>query len=164
MSYKGTETDEKIRVLDETDRRILNILSDNARTKLTVIARKVNLSIDSTKKRVQKLEDDGVITKYTIQPDVHKLGLTMGIHIYIKLRNINQERYDEFIEEMKKNSRIIDLLSMMGDYDIYLVILAKNSHDYDKIKMEIKQKYTDIIGEWKELIVANLYKLEEYKF
>ena len=164
MTYLGAKEEEKISELDEIDRRILNILSENARTKLTAIARKINLSVDSTKKRVEKLEKDGVIVKYTIQPDAHRIGLSLGVHIYMKLKNVKQERYDEFIEQMKKNPRVIDLLGMMGDYDVYIVILSKNSHVYEKTKIEIKQKFSDIIGDWKEVIVANLYKLEEYKF
>ncbi|MCX6819277.1 MAG: Lrp/AsnC family transcriptional regulator [Candidatus Aenigmarchaeota archaeon] len=155
---------QKIRQLDEKDRRILNILAENARTKLTQIARHVQLSIDSTKKRIEKLEKDGVIAKYTIQPNPDKYGLPLGIHIYIKLMNVTKERYDEFISTMKKNPRIIDLMSMLGDYDVYIVLLAKDTIELDKMKIEIKQKFSDIIADWKEVLVTQIYKLEEYRF
>ncbi|MFA4819788.1 MAG: Lrp/AsnC family transcriptional regulator [Candidatus Aenigmatarchaeota archaeon] len=152
----------KIRPLDEIDRRILNILTDNARTKLTVIAKTVQLSVDSTKKRIQKLEKNGVILKYTIHsedPEVH-----LGVHIYVKIKNMTVERYAEFIEYMKKNTRCIDMMSVLGDYDIYIVLLGRDPQDLDRMKLEIKQKFTDLIGDWKEVLVTKIYKLEEYKF
>jgi DNA-binding Lrp family transcriptional regulator len=154
---------EEIRHLDEIDRRILNILAENSRTKLTQMAKKVQLSIDSTKKRLEKLERD-VIKKYTIQINDTKIGLNLAIHIYVKLKNVTKERYNEFIDEMKKNPRVIDLMSMLGDYDIYIVILAKNTVELDKMKIEIKQKFSDIIDDWKEVLVTEIYKLEEYRF
>lgn len=164
MAAELKGSSQKIRQLDEKDRRILNILSENARTKLTVIARHVQLSIDSTKKRVQKLEKDGIIAKYTIQPNPDKYGLTLGIHIYIKLMNVTKERYEEFINTMRRNPRIIDLMAMLGDYDIYIVLLAKDTIELDKMKIEIKQKFSDIIADWKEVLVTQIYKLEEYRF
>ena len=63
---------------------------------------------------------------------------------------------------MKKNSRVINLMSMLGDYDIYIVIVAKNTAEMDK--MEMKQRFSDIIADWKEVLVTEIYKLEEYRF
>lgn len=163
QAVKGKNT-EKLRHLDAIDRTILNILAENARTKLTVIAKHVQLSVDSTKKRIEKLEKDGVIAKYTIQLNPDKYGLNLGVHIYLKLMNVTKERYDAFINIMRKNPRVIDLMSMLGDYDIYLVILAENTAELDKMKIEIKQKFSDIIDDWKEVLVTNIYKLEEYRF
>ncbi len=55
-------------------------------------------------------------------------------------------------------------MSMLGDYDIYLVIIAKDTEELDGIKMEIRQKFGSIIDEWKEVLVTKIYKLEEYRF
>ena len=163
MKEKAQKTEE-IRHLDETDRRILNILSDNARTKLTEIARHINLSVDSTKKRIQKLEKDGIIDKYTILPNSYKIGIGLGIHVYLKLKDIEREKYDEMMEELKKNPRVITLKAMLGDYDVYIVLLAKDTLEMEKMRLEIRQKFGAIIGEWKEIITSRIYKLEEYKF
>ena len=65
---------------------------------------------------------------------------------------------------MKKNPRVIDLMSVLGDYDIYIVMLAKDTSELDKMKLELKQKFTEIIGDLKEVLVTEIYKLEEYRF
>ncbi len=142
----------------------MNILSENAREKLTAIAKKVNLSVDSTKKRVEKLERDGVITKYTIQVNPDRYGLPLAVHVYLKLKDVTKESYGALVAEMMKNQRVIDLMGMLGDYDLYIVFLAKNTQEMECIKIELRQKFGGIIGEWKEVIVSRLYKLEEYRF
>ncbi len=153
-----------MRTLDRIDRDILNMLSKNARAKLTQIARRIGLSIDATKKRILKLERDGVITRYTIQVNPRVIGLPLAIHIYLQLRNFSQKRFDEFMGYLLGNSRVIDVMSVAGDYDLYMVFLAADPDDLDKRKNEIKQKFSDIIGDWKEVIVTKVYMLEEYKF
>lgn len=155
---------QNLRELDRIDRDILNILSQNARSKLTQISKKIGLSVDSVKKRIMKLERDGVITGYTIQVAPYRIGLPLGVHIYVKFRDFNQQRFDEMIKYLQASPRVIDLMSMAGDYDLYIVILAADTEDLDKKKNEIRQKFSDLIGDWKEVLVTKLYKLEEYRF
>lgn len=162
MTSKNATKTKEIRLLDEIDRRILNILTENARTKLTVIAKNVQLSVDSVKKRMKRMEKDNIITKYIVRAEDPELHL--GVHIYIKIRNMSRERYDEFIDYMKKNPRCIDLMGMIGDYDLYVVLVGKNQQDLDRMKLEIREKFNDFIGDWKEVLVSRIYKLEEYKF
>ncbi len=53
--------------MDEYDLKILNILKENARTPVSEIAKRVGLSRQTVKSRIDKLEKDGVIKKYTIE-------------------------------------------------------------------------------------------------
>jgi len=163
MKPEAPARQEKIRQIDELDRRMLNILSENSRTKLTVMARKIGLSIDSTKKRLEKLEKD-VIKRYTIQVNDMTLGLNLGVHVYVKLKDVTKEAYDNLISDMMKNPRVVDLMAMIGDYDLYIVFLAKDTREMDDMKMVVRQKFGHIVGEWKEVVVSKLYKLEEYRF
>ena len=52
-------------------------------------------------------------------------------------------------------------MSVLGDYDVYIVLLAKDPNDLEKMKLELKQKFTDLIGDWQEVLVTKIYKLEE---
>jgi Lrp/AsnC family leucine-responsive transcriptional regulator len=164
MAYMESVKPEEIRHLDDKDRQILNILARNSREKLVKIAKEIGLSVDSTKKRVEKLEKDGVIRHYTIQPDIGRIGLPIATHIYLKLKPSTRQRYEEFIAAMKKNPRVIDLMSVLGDYDLYIVLIAKDTLELDRMKREIKEKFADLIGDWKEVLVTEVYKLEEYRF
>ncbi|MBI4895443.1 MAG: AsnC family transcriptional regulator [Candidatus Aenigmarchaeota archaeon] len=149
--------------IDAIDRQILNILAKNGRAKLTQIAKDIKLSVVSTKKRVDKLEKS-VIKRYTIQTDDKMLGINTGVHIYTKLKDITRDRYDEFIAKLVKNPKVIDVITVIGDYDIYIVMIAKDREEMEDMKLKIRQDFSDIIADWKEVIVARVHKLEEYSF
>lgn len=164
MAQKAAEKEQKMLHIDEIDRKILNILQRNSREKLTSIAKRVGLSVNPTKKRIANLEKAGVIERYTTNISLDKVGLPLGLHAYIKLTNVTKERFEEMVAYLKGHIRVIDLFSMHGEYDVCLVIIAKDNAELDAIKMEIREKFKDIIGEWKEVMVSRVYKLEEYRF
>jgi DNA-binding Lrp family transcriptional regulator len=60
--------------LDDTDRRILSLLSSNARRTFGDIGSQVGLSAPAVKRRVDRLEGDGVIAGYTTVVDHARLG------------------------------------------------------------------------------------------
>jgi DNA-binding Lrp family transcriptional regulator len=62
--------------LDELDRRILAILSDDARASLVEIGERVSLSAPAVKRRIDRLEREGTIRGYTALVDREALGWT----------------------------------------------------------------------------------------
>ncbi len=164
MPYRDSTKQEKISKIDDKDRKLLNILSQNSRTKLTQMSRQVGLSVDGVKGRIKKLKESGVIERFSIIVNPVKLGFGIGSHIYIKLHNMTDERMEELIKSFKNNPRIPVFISMLGDYDIYAVLEARNTSELRDMRNEIRKKFNDLIDDWKEVIVSEVYKLEEYKF
>jgi DNA-binding Lrp family transcriptional regulator len=153
---------EKLREIDDKDRRIINILSENSREKLTSIARKVGISVDATKKRVDRLIDEGTV-KPTIVLNFDAVGLHAHSHVYIKIAPPSEAKYDELITYLKKHPRVLYVMFMLGDYDIYIVLAAKDTKELGDIKHEIRQKFPETIADWKELLVSGWAKYEEIK-
>jgi DNA-binding Lrp family transcriptional regulator len=60
--------------LDDTDHAILVLLQENARRRLTEIAGRVNLSVSAVKRRIDRLEQGGVIAGYRAVVNQDKLG------------------------------------------------------------------------------------------
>ena len=60
--------------IDDISLKILGLLQENARMSYTEIGQKIGMASTSVKERVQKLEDVGIIKKYTVQLDDEKLG------------------------------------------------------------------------------------------
>ena len=60
--------------MDSMDRSILKCLSENSRQSATQISRQVHLSIAAVIERIRKLERSGIIQRYTIVADQHKIG------------------------------------------------------------------------------------------
>ncbi|MDW5316440.1 Lrp/AsnC family transcriptional regulator [Rhizobium sp. PL01] len=64
-------------MLDDLDRRLLDILSSNARISLKELAQEAGLSSPSTADRLRRLEDRGVITGFTIAINPAALGYAL---------------------------------------------------------------------------------------
>ena len=61
-------------MIDEKDLKIIDMLRENARTPLTEIASRLDVSESTIRKRIKALEKNGVITQYTVVVDPSKLG------------------------------------------------------------------------------------------
>ena len=61
-------------MIDDTDKKILQVLSDNARIPFLTVAKQLGLSESTIRKRVSKLEDEGVIKKYSVVLEPAKMG------------------------------------------------------------------------------------------
>ena len=129
MIKKSIKKSENIRQIDDTDRKILNMLSANSRRKLTDMARDTGLSITSIKARIDRLVEDEIITRFTIQVDTEKSGHPLGVHVRIKLKNITEKRMEDFTENLRRNRRVIDIFSILG----FLEILGQKEQRYGVI-------------------------------
>ncbi|TLY53040.1 MAG: Lrp/AsnC family transcriptional regulator [Gammaproteobacteria bacterium] len=70
--------------LDELDRRILEILVDDARISLKELASQVKLSSPSTSERLRRLEERGVIRAFTVDVDPRALGYELQAIVRIR--------------------------------------------------------------------------------
>lgn len=70
-------------MLDETDLRILQLLSEDARRPYSEIADRVDLSAPAVSERVRKLEDHGIIRRFTL--DLDRSQLREGTPVLITL-------------------------------------------------------------------------------
>ena len=69
--------------MDETDRKILNILKHNSRTSNQEIARQINLAPSAALKRLRRLEDSGIIAGYTTRIAHNNIDLSMNVLISV---------------------------------------------------------------------------------
>ena len=76
--------DLKSSALDELDRRILEILVDDARISLKELASQVKLSSPSTSERLRRLEERGVIRAFTVDVDPRALGYELQAIVRIR--------------------------------------------------------------------------------
>lgn len=69
--------------LDTTDEQILAELADNARATFAEIGLRVNLSAPAVKRRVDRLQDTGVIRSFTTVIDRNALGWTAEAYVQV---------------------------------------------------------------------------------
>jgi DNA-binding Lrp family transcriptional regulator len=151
----------KSRVLDEKDKKILMLLQEDGRMQLKAISKKVNLSIDSVHNRIKEMVRKGVF-RSTVLINPREIGYPLIADIKIKLKNVSEEQRNKFIAYLKNHKKCVELLAVMGDFDFTCVLISKDSNDLEQLSIQIRQKFKELILEWKGILVLKTYKFEEY--
>jgi len=120
--------------LDEKDREILRLLSSNSRLSYSELARKIGLSDVAIIKRIRKLEQSGVIKKYTILVDPSKLGYKV---VSITGIDVEPEHLFNVLNNLKEKKYIRYLALSSGDHDLVAIIWARDNDEAVKIHNEI---------------------------
>ena len=107
-----------------SDEKLLEILRENARLPYVKIAEKLGVSEAAVRKRIKKLEKEGIIRKYTIEVDPRKIGYQIVALIGIDTK---PEHYIKALEEIKKMPEIVNLWTSSGDHMILAECWLKNS-------------------------------------
>ncbi|WP_436957198.1 Lrp/AsnC family transcriptional regulator [Staphylococcus sp. AS1337] len=87
--------------MDITDNKIIDSLKKDSKASLTNISNIVNLSVPSVRERINKMIDNGVIRRYTIDVDYKKIGYDIDVLINITLSNSIYSEFKEFISQQK---------------------------------------------------------------
>ena len=98
--------------LDQTDRKILSMLVNNARTPFLEIARECGISGAAVHQRVHKMETSGVITgsRMTVKPG----SLGLGICAFISLSLTEDNKYQEVVDALKHVPEIVECHFVTG--------------------------------------------------
>lgn len=107
--------------LDDTDRKILDILKDNARASVSEIARKVHKSRTAVEARIAKMEQHGPIKGYRTLID-EGAKATNGTSLML-LKNSELNVCNDIWTRIKDKPGIVDVFSLFGEHLDMVVIL-----------------------------------------
>jgi DNA-binding Lrp family transcriptional regulator len=127
-------------LVDEKDIKIIEILSANARSPLRDIAKKVGLSPSSVRNRMQRLIDEGVVRKYTLDVDHKKVGL--GIEILVLL-SVRPGFTESILQELNGCGEVANVFRTSGP--VNLVCLARVG-TMDQLNVFITNRLESIDG------------------
>ncbi|PUA34151.1 MAG: transcriptional regulator [Candidatus Terraquivivens tikiterensis] len=94
---------------------LLKILREDARKPFLEIAKLLGVSETAVRKRVRKLEESGIIRKYTVEVDPKKIGFNINVLIGI---DTVPERFISALERLKDMEEVVSLYSSSGDHMI----------------------------------------------
>ena len=147
---------------DEKDCMILDLLQENCRMPLTKIAKKVGLSIDSVKKRMNKmLENDVYHPQIQLRP--RNFGFPNIVDVKIKVTYEDQKELEGFTKYLRAHPRISEIFAMVGEHDFSIVIIAKDAIDLGDVTSQIRNKFGRIISAWNTSLTTKCYKFEKYE-
>lgn len=116
--------------LDETDKRILRALQENARLPNTDLANEVGLSPSPCLRRVKQLEEAGVIERYVTVLDPSKVGAGLTLFTRVWLIAQDADTIDQFIRAMQRLPQVMECYIMLGESDALLRVAVADLDDY----------------------------------
>lgn len=129
--------------LDETDKKILNILQSDARITNVQLASEIGISPPAMLERVKRLETNGVIRQYVALLDSEKINRRIITLVAISLTMHQATSIDNFIKQIKKMDEVLECYHISGDGDFLLKIISEDILAYEKFLLE---KLTKIKG------------------
>ena len=117
-------------MVDEFDRRILNIMESDCDRALKDIGKDIGLySPSAVSKRIKDLKAAGIIKKNVSLIDYEKLGYKFMTIIFIKTKY--SKNYATSVgEKLKKLPNIISIYFVLGDIDFILLNINKSIEEY----------------------------------
>ncbi len=145
--------------LDSIDRNILNILQEDSTIAVKDIAEQVGLSFTPTYERIKSLKQRGVIEKSAVIVNREAVGYSIMAYCNIVLKEQSQQNLMIFEEKIRKETQVLEVVSMSGMYDYMIKVIARDINDYNRFMTDIVANIPNI-GQYHSAIVLSVVKDE----
>lgn len=116
---------------DDIDRQIVQLLRENGRRTVRDIADRVGLTVAPVKRRVDRLEQSGVITGYTVHVDTKRIEGALEAIVEMRVvGNVDLETISSVAEDVPEISEIVVLA---GDPDAIARVHAASIDDLQRV-------------------------------
>jgi Lrp/AsnC family leucine-responsive transcriptional regulator len=132
--------------LDVKDRRILLELDLFARKSDAQIARRVGLSKETTKYRIDRLLSSGAIKYFHTIIDITKLGF-YAFRIFLKLQGISKAQERELIRYMIKNNKVAWFATCYGNWQCCIMVAVKSPEEFMSFWHEFYESFGIFFGD-----------------
>jgi Lrp/AsnC family transcriptional regulator for asnA, asnC and gidA len=141
--------------VDDIDEKILIRLQENARIAFRKIAEELNVSESTVFVRVRKLQERGIIKKFTVSLSPNLLGKGLIAFVLIKA---NPRNYAKVLETLRKIDDLYAIYDITGDY--YAIVKVRTSNREELAKILDKIGMTEGITSTETAIVLREVKEE----
>ena len=118
-----------------SNKDLLRILQQNSRTPFIEIARRLKVTETAVRKKVKKLQEEGVIRRFTIEIDPKKIGFAVQAIIGVDTK---PEKYIPAIEKLKSMEEVLSLYSSSGDHMILMECWFKDTEELRKFLKKLE--------------------------
>lgn len=124
--------------MDQIDKKILNMLQDNARVSLKDMSAACYISSPAIAARITKMEDSGIITGYHTSVDREKLDYHVKAFIMVQLE---PRQKDEFYPYVRSVPNVIECNCITGEYSEVMEVIFPSTGDLDEFINKIQERF-----------------------
>ena len=143
--------------LDEMDLKILRILQEDCTVPVADIGKRIGLSTTPCWRRIQKLEEDGVIKKRVALLDANAINAGVTVFVAIITNQHTKDWLERFHGAMADFPEVVEFYRMSGQVDYMLRVVVPDIGAYD-------QFYKKLIARIELSDVSSSFAMEQIKF
>ncbi|GAB4393898.1 MAG: Lrp/AsnC family transcriptional regulator [Kiloniellaceae bacterium] len=119
--------------MDDIDRRILKVVQEDIDLPVAEIAERVGLSASPCWRRIQKLEEEGVIERRVALLNPEKMNVGVTVFVAIRTSQHDEAWLRTFAEKVTRIPEVVELYRMSGEIDYMMRIVVPDIKAYDAV-------------------------------
>ncbi|MCB1508909.1 MAG: Lrp/AsnC family transcriptional regulator [Hyphomicrobiaceae bacterium] len=143
--------------MDKIDRKILAILQEDATLPVAEVASRIGLSTTPCWRRIQKLEDEGIIRKRVALLDGERVNAGVTVFVAVTTNQHSQAWTDRFAEVVRQMPEVVELHRMSGQVDYMIKVVVPDISAYDRF-------YKRLVAQVDIADVSSSFAMEEIKY
>lgn len=139
-------------MLDELDKKILQLLQRNNRIPAEMIGARINLSTSAVLRRIKRLRDEKIIEAdiSVVSPSAFGYGITCIVDVTLNLGN--SKVIDGYKKLLSSCPEVAQCYYVTGTYDFVVIVNTRDMKDYERFSKKyfmdnsnVKQFYTHVV-------------------
>ena len=143
--------------MDRLDRKILRLLQEDSTLAVADVAKKVGLSTTPCWRRIQKLEEEGVIQRRVAVLDPIRVNTRVNVFVSIRTGSHSLEWLRRFSEVVQEFPEVVEFYRMSGDVDYLIRVVVPDIAAYDAF-------YKKLIAKIEIRDVSSAFAMEQIKY
>ncbi|MEQ8825960.1 MAG: Lrp/AsnC family transcriptional regulator [Filomicrobium sp.] len=144
-------------MLDEMDIKILRVLQEDATRAVADVGKEVGLSTTPCWRRIQRLEEAGVIKRKVAILDPERVNAGVTVFVQVKTDKHSNEWLERFHKAVVDFPEVVEFYRMSGDIDYLLRVVVPDIAAYDKF-------YKKLIERIEIAKVSSAFAIEQIKY
>jgi DNA-binding Lrp family transcriptional regulator len=138
--------------LDAVDKRIILLLSNNARMSVVELAGRVNTTAAIVMTKLKNLEQKNILQAYRVALDLNKLGLQFFKAI-IYLKQLPPDRKATLYEYVRNHPKMVYLIRTFTPWELELEFVVESYQECNGIVSALRAEFADVINNYELVIV-----------
>lgn len=143
-------------IVDKLDRKILDLLQKDGALTAADVADRVGLSKAPCWRRIQRLQEQGVIRQTVALLDARKVNVGTTVFVTLKTANHSEAWFEKFVRAVQDIPEVTEIHRMSGEVDYLMRVVVPDIDGYDAV-------YKRLIGAVDFLDVSASFALETIK-
>ncbi len=142
--------------IDKTDARILAELQKDARTSHQELSAAVHLSAPQCFRRVRKLEEAGVISRYVALLDPRSIGLSVTAFVSVTLKSAQTKDLAKFRTVVATIPEILECHTVTGEADFLLKVVSSDLTAFSRFLLERLVEHFEVVSTKSEVSLEQI--------